>query len=418
MNDVLTYLVLARQHESDELERLARTCELVLITNELVHRLQQERGASSIFLASHGERFMDLRQERIAASNEARASVLAWLERTDCQRTLSGGVRLYTRIAQALHSLGGLAVLREQVDQQACTPAEATARFNQLISDLMALVFEAADVAVDPGISRLLIALFQLMQGKEYAGQERATGAAAFAAGVITVEQAQKIEYLIEMQEQSLQHFATFADSLRAEWQALQSLLPLPELERMRRKLLGTVNQPLDNADADTWFETCTCRMDGFHQVEVHVAELLREICQNKVNDLRKALANQEQLFAMLGTAEPLPPLAVFKAGGAAEPDVKHVGPHLMQVVLEMLQEQSGRLQSVTEELSSVRGALEERKLIERAKGILMAHQGLSEDAAYRLLRQHAMNQKKRLADVAQAVLSLEALLPTAQSAA
>lgn len=411
MNGVLTYLALARQHESDELARLARTCELVLITNELVHRLQQERGASSMFLASRGARFGALRQDRIAASNEARASVEDWLAQDDCQRALSGGVRLYTRIAQALHALSGLGALRAQVDQQACSLMEATEQFNHLVSALMALVFEAADVAVDPGISRLLIGLFQLMQGKEYAGQERAAGATAFAAGRITPEQVQKIEYLIEMQEQSLQHFAALADSFRAEWQALQSLLPLPELEKMRRKLLGAAQQSLDRADTDEWFEICTRRMDGFHQVENHVAEILREICQNKVCELRQELAQQAPHFSMLGETGPLPPLAVFKAGGLPEGEV--ASPHLMQVMLEQLQAQSTRLQSVTEELTTVRAALEERKVIERAKGILMAHQGLSEEGAYRLLRRNAMNQKKRLADVAQAVLSLAEILPT-----
>lgn len=35
---------------------------------------------------------------------------------------------------------------------------------------------EAADVAADPAVSRLLVALFNLMQGKEFAGQERADG--------------------------------------------------------------------------------------------------------------------------------------------------------------------------------------------------------------------------------------------------
>ncbi len=414
MNGVLTYLAAARRHESDELEKLARTCELVLCANELVHCLQQERGASNIFLASRGERFAALRQERIAASDQAQATVEAWLDGAEGRGSLSGGARLYTRIALALHALGELDGLRREIDRQACTPSGATEQFNHLISTLLTLVFEAADVAIDPGISRLLIALFHLMQGKEFAGQERATGAAAFAAGTITHGQVQTIEYLIDMQENALQHFAAFADSLRAEWQALQTLLPLPELERLRRKLLTAAGRPLDLGDADTWFACCSRRMDEFHQVEVHLAEMLSQICRDKVAELNQARADQAQLIAMLDNVEPLPPLAVFTSGGQPLVEGQPAGPHLMQAVLEMLQTQSQRLQTVTEELSSVRTALEERKLIERAKGLLMAHQGLSEEGAYRLLRQNAMNQKRRLADVAQAVLSLAELLPGA----
>lgn len=412
MNTVLAYLVAARRQESNELEKLSRTCELVLNASKLVHCLQEERGASNIFLASRGERFADLRQERILASDGMHEAVLAWLGHAELSQDLSGGARLYVRIALTLHTLGALESLRARIDLLKCTPVTATRQFNELIAALLGLVFEAADVAVVPEISSLLIALFHLMQGKEFAGQERAAGAAAYAAGSIDREQVQSIEYLIEMQEHSLRHFAAFADTLRAQWQALQSLLPLPELEQMRRKLISSAGRALDRGEVDRWFECCSRRMDAFHQIELHLADMLKRQCQERVSALRQELANQEQLFAMLDQPAPMPPQAVFQSGGEPGVEEGRLGPHLMQTVVDMLQVQSQRLQRVTKELASVRLALEERKLIERAKGILMAHQGLSEERAYRLLQQNAMNQKRRLADVAQAVISLSELLP------
>ena len=71
-----------------------------------------------------------------------------------------------------------------------------------------------------------------------------------------------------------------------------------------------------------------------------------------------------------------------------------------------MVQEQSRRLQAMSDELDTVRAALNERKLVERAKGLLMAHRRLSEDEAHKMLRQTAMNQNRRLVDVAESVLS------------
>jgi response regulator NasT len=50
--------------------------------------------------------------------------------------------------------------------------------------------------------------------------------------------------------------------------------------------------------------------------------------------------------------------------------------------------------------------ALEERKLIDRAKGILMTERKMSEADAYELLRKSAMNENCRLADIAQRVLA------------
>jgi len=63
------------------------------------------------------------------------------------------------------------------------------------------------------------------------------------------------------------------------------------------------------------------------------------------------------------------------------------------------------------EELASARRALEERKIVERAKGILMKDRALTEEQAYALLRKTAMNANRRLADVAQSLITAAGLL-------
>jgi len=62
-------------------------------------------------------------------------------------------------------------------------------------------------------------------------------------------------------------------------------------------------------------------------------------------------------------------------------------------------------------ELARAKSALNERKLIERAKGILMDTRNMSEDEAYRTMRRLAMDQGKRLVDVASTVVSLAQIL-------
>src|SRR5882757_6395343 len=56
-------------------------------------------------------------------------------------------------------------------------------------------------------------------------------------------------------------------------------------------------------------------------------------------------------------------------------------------------------------ELDRAKSALEERKVIDRAKGILMKAKNLTEEDAYALLRKTAMNEKKKIAEVAQSVI-------------
>ena len=62
-------------------------------------------------------------------------------------------------------------------------------------------------------------------------------------------------------------------------------------------------------------------------------------------------------------------------------------------------------------ELTATRKALEERKVIDRAKGILMRAKGLGEEEAYALIRKTAMDQGRKVADVAAALVTAAELL-------
>ena len=66
------------------------------------------------------------------------------------------------------------------------------------------------------------------------------------------------------------------------------------------------------------------------------------------------------------------------------------------------------RLQS---ELDRAKDALEERKVIDRAKGILMKARKLTEEDAYALMRKTAMNENKKIVEIAQSVLTAAELL-------
>lgn len=63
--------------------------------------------------------------------------------------------------------------------------------------------------------------------------------------------------------------------------------------------------------------------------------------------------------------------------------------------------------QSVREELERTRTSLDERKIIDRAKGVIMKQKGCSEDEAFAVLRRMAMDQKKRIGQAAKDVVQL-----------
>jgi len=78
--------------------------------------------------------------------------------------------------------------------------------------------------------------------------------------------------------------------------------------------------------------------------------------------------------------------------------------------VIELSIERFKEIRSLQTELVETKNRLEERKLIEKAKGILMQRNNISEDTAYQSLRKLAMEQNKKLVDVARSTIELSEL--------
>jgi hypothetical protein len=400
MKSATSFLLAARQCEIAELEELARTSELASVIGRFIHALQRERGICNIFLSSHGSRFASQRLRQVEECEQVEREVREQLQalETDARRVRNGS-RLFSRVAVVLHALDGLQALRARIARQALSGRDATAAYVKLVTGLLGVVFEAADSASDPKVSRALVAMFNFMQGKELAGQERALGAGVFAAGYIDASGQQQWRHLIESQQACFQVFTDCADGevLRAD-QASRDPAAVAELERLRRIGCST-RRELDPNLSQAWYDWATRRMDAMRAVEDVLARHLRELCEARIAQARSELRDQRAMLAALATD----PAA---EGGAA------YGPHLERSVLAMVQQQSRRLQEMSDELDSVRASLNERKVVERAKGLLMAHRQMTEDDAYKALRQMAMNQNRRIVDVAEAVLSLADVLP------
>ncbi|MGV6875686.1 ANTAR domain-containing response regulator [Pseudochelatococcus sp. B33] len=79
--------------------------------------------------------------------------------------------------------------------------------------------------------------------------------------------------------------------------------------------------------------------------------------------------------------------------------------------IMEMAVSRFNAFARLTRELEDARSELEERKIIDKAKGILMKTRGLDEAAAYKLLRTTAMNGNQRLIDVARSLITAAELL-------
>lgn len=418
----LRFMLAARRSELLGLEDLAQTCALVARISQLVHALQKERGYSNLYLSSAAAH---LRPQLDSLSREAEhleQEVRAALEQMDPNGLgAPDKTRLFTRIAHALHHLDELPGLRRRIRERLISATDATATLVRLIGGLLAVVFEAADSAVDPDITRSLVTLFNFMQGKELAGQERALGVTGFASGYFDPQQLERLNHLQECQERSFSTFCRFASAAASElWQGLCTSSSNLQACRLREIARSThTGARLDPQLGELWFELHTQRIDLMQGIESHLEQELLHGCQQGMQRIRRELHSHrrilENLSDMHSNAEQTRLFSVHSSDLDNPPEDGLSG-NLARSTLDLLQHQSQRLQAMQDELRETRQALEERKLVERAKQLLIRQRGLGESEAYAWLRQAAMNQGLRIEEVAQRLLSssakLESLAP------
>ena len=101
---------------------------------------------------------------------------------------------------------------------------------------------------------------------------------------------------------------------------------------------------------------------------------------------------------------------AAIEAGVSAYV-VDDLRPEKLKPVMAAASTRFNMFRRMRDELAETKRALEERKVIDRAKGLLMKARGISEDEAYAILRKAAMDQGRKIPEVASALVTAAELL-------
>jgi response regulator NasT len=101
---------------------------------------------------------------------------------------------------------------------------------------------------------------------------------------------------------------------------------------------------------------------------------------------------------------------AALKAGVSAY-IVAGMQPDRLQPILDVAVARFEQDRALRDELHAVNERLAERKVVERAKGILMRQKGIAEEDAFRLMRKLAMDRNRKLLDVAQQIIDVTDML-------
>ena len=84
---------------------------------------------------------------------------------------------------------------------------------------------------------------------------------------------------------------------------------------------------------------------------------------------------------------------------------VKPFKPSDLAPAIEVARSRFEQNKVLSKEIDSLQGRLEARRLVEKAKGVLMQTEGITEDEAYRRIQQQSMNARKSMKEVAEAIL-------------
>ncbi|TCP37543.1 ANTAR domain-containing protein [Sphingomonas sp. BK235] len=150
-------------------------------------------------------------------------------------------------------------------------------------------------------------------------------------------------------------------------------------------------------------------------QVEAAAPEVVLVNLENPSRDMledffamSRALARPIAMFVDQSDAEAT--MAAVDAGVSAYV-VDGLAKQRIKPVLDLAVRRFQAFSRLQEELAAARSALADRQTIDRAKAILMRRRGLDEPAAYAMLRRHAMSSNRRIADVAEAIVTSDALM-------
>ncbi|MEO0398818.1 MAG: methyl-accepting chemotaxis protein [Pseudomonadota bacterium] len=223
-------------------------------TSALVHYLQRERGASVGYTASNGRRFAnDLPNLR----RDVDAAASAFLEITGDQASLTAIDRV-----------------RSAVEARTSAPAAIGAAYTDIIATLLTHAETALEKASDPLVAKRADAFSALVWAKEYAGRERAVGAAGFSAG-FTPARYKSFVSLAEAQRVSVQEALT--NAAKNDVSAIERLATSRAQANVDEFRASAQSNAFTGASVSgaLWFDASTARIDEMKAVEDQLAATL-----------------------------------------------------------------------------------------------------------------------------------------------
>jgi methyl-accepting chemotaxis protein len=269
---ILSYMHLTElRNRAAEMNSVDQAALLSVKVNSFVHEAQRERGASGLFLQSKGAHFRAELDTYRRLAHERRLV----LRRYTREVILPANPAWARQIDEALAPMDGLDAVRQRIDLQRITPAEAIAYYTTTIEGLLNAVSRFTSDLRQPDILRRMTALQFLTSAKEWAGRERATMSVVFAADKFENHLFERFVSLVSMQETAIEFRKSFATPAQSMFLEGRMKATTAEVQRFRDLALSRNTTRAFGIDPTLWFESSTKRIDQLREVEEQESEEL-----------------------------------------------------------------------------------------------------------------------------------------------
>jgi response regulator NasT len=160
-------------------------------------------------------------------------------------------------------------------------------------------------------------------------------------------------------------------------------------------------------------------RLGGADDLRARIAELAPDVIivdmqspdRDVLEDMQRIHREQPRPIVMFVDESDGPSIRAAVRAGVSAYVVDGLRSRSVRPIVEVAIARFEEFQALRHELLEARESLEERKLVDRAKGILMQRKGVGEEEAYRLLRKAAMDGQLKLAELARRLIATAELL-------
>jgi len=176
--------------------------------------------------------------------------------------------------------------------------------------------------------------------------------------------------------------------------------------------------QPMLKVADDTGYEVL--KLIGANDEVAHYVETLRpdalifvrdEIDRSLLREMKKVSDRRPTPILVFTRDDDQASINAAVKAGATAYVVDCNDPTRLEALLGVAKVRFEEQDKLARELMQTKNALQERKVVERAKGIIMRSKSLSEEQAYGAMRKLAMNHNKRIAEIAEQIVSAAEVL-------